>query len=253
MDCCLWFDKHRISKAQEISEHFDLAALRGYFLGGHLSEWLREHGGAEYADKLDRLDRRCSDLNRRLAEIFGHTVSAVSIFTGNAAEERTHSPFECSGSAYYGSGSFAGYMYGSGRLAGSFGGSGWLRLGSFYGGTGSWLGSYAYGSGGLMGGSFRRFSLWEWEWEWRSLGSFRQTGSFLGSYTGLFSGSFMGFGSYIFGSAAYLIGSFRRTAGQGHSSFCGSGFMTPDEYDRIMFECLHRCPLDCFGYGIHII
>lgn len=245
MDCCLWFDKHRISKAQEISEHFDLAALRGYFLGGHLSEWLREHGGAEYADKLDRLDRRCSDLNRKLAEIFGHTVSAEYIFTGNAAEECRNVPLGGSGSAY-GSGSFAWYMYGSG-------GSGWFGLGSFYGGTGSWLGSYAYGSGGLMGGSFRRFSLWEWEWEWRSHGSFRQSGSFRGSYSGLFSGSYMGFGSYIFGSAAYLIGSFRRTAGQGHSSFCGSSFMTPDEYDRIMFECLHRCPLDCFGYGIHII
>lgn len=246
MECCLWFDRHRISKAQEIAEHFDLAALRGYFLGGHLSEWLREHGGSEYADKLDRLDKRCSDLNRRLAEVFGQTVQEECIFTGNA-EGDGDVRFGC-GSAY--GGSFAGsFPIGAGGSFGLLGSFGW---GGSFGGKGSWLGGYAYGSGGFMG-SFGRFRLWEWEWEWRGFGSFRRAGSFRGSFSGLFSGSYMGFGSYIFGSGAYLIGSFRRAMGQGYGSFPMTGMLTPDEYDRIMYECLRRCPLDCFGYGIHII
>jgi hypothetical protein len=35
--------------------------------------------------------------------------------------------------------------------------------------------------------------------------------------------------------------------------FGSGGFITADEYDRIMYECLRKCPLNCYGYGIHIV
>jgi hypothetical protein len=112
------------------------------------------------------------------------------------------------------------------------------------------------GSGGLTALGSYRFSLWEWEWEWRFVGR----GSFRGSFGSL--GSLGSFGSYRFGSGSYLLGSFGSfpwgsfSGSFGAGSFGGfgsGGFITADEYDRIMYECLRKCPLDCYGYGIHIV
>ena len=237
MDCCLWFNRCRISDAAEIAENFDIAALRGYFLGGRLVEWLREHGGEAFADKLEKLDPASADLDVRLSRIFGmEPPDHREVFCGIPAAER----------GVHNAGSFAG----SGAVSSSYAaGSG--IYGSFL--SGSYSGSFLSGSySGSGSGSFRKFRLWEWEWEWRFGGSFR--GSFRG-------GSFA-FGSYVFGSGAYLLGSFsgsfgsftaKGSFGGAYGSFCGWNGMTAEEYDRIMYECLCKCPLDCFGYGIHII
>ena len=221
MDCCLWLNRKKISSAAEIVDNFDLAAVRGYFLGGSLSEWLREHGGTVYADRLDKLrtlDPQDPQLNDRLAEVFGVSAGAVTeVFCGNVPNN---------------------------------GGS---RCGSFGVFQGSGLG---IGSGGLTALGSYRFSLWEWEWEWRFAGR----GSFRGSF-GSF-GSLGSFGSYRFGSGSYLLGSFGSfpwgsfSGSFGAGSFGGfgsGGFITADEYDRIMYECLRKCPLNCYGYGIHIV
>ena len=255
MDCCLWFNRCRISDAAEIAENFDIAALRGYFLGGRLVEWLREHGGEAFADKLEKLDPASADLDARLSRVFGkEPPNHREVFCGiPAAEKKARNP-ENTGS-FAGSGAAGSFSLGSG-YAGSFAaGSG--RFGSFFYGSG-YYGSFLSGSySGSGSGSFRKFRLWDWEWEWRFGGSFR--------------GSFA-FGSYVFGSGAYLLGSFnggsfggafpgglfgsftaKGSFGGAYGSFCGWNGMTAEEYDRIMYECLRKCPLDCFGYGIHII
>ena len=231
MDCCLWLNRKKISSAAEIIDNFDLAAVRGYFLGGSLSEWLREHGGTVYADrlvKLRTLDPQDPQLNDRLAEVFGVSAGAVTeVFCGNVPDN--------GGSRCGSFGSFSG---------GFRGGSGSFNFGSYGVFQGSGLG---IGSGGLTALGSYRFSLWEWEWEWRFAGR----GSFRGS-----------FGSYRFGSGSYLLGSFVSfpwgsfSGSFGAGSFGGfgsSGFITADEYDRIMYECLRKCPLNCYGYGIHIV
>ena len=231
MDCCLWLNRKKISSAAEIIDNFDLAAVRGYFLGGSLSEWLREHGGTVYADRLDKLrtlDPQDPQLNDRLAEVFGVSAGAVTeVFCGNVPDN--------GGSRCVSFGSFSG---------GFRGGSGSFNFGSYGVFQGSGLG---IGSGGLTALGSYRFSLWEWEWEWRFAGR----GSFRGS-----------FGSYRFGSGSYLLGSFVSfpwgsfSGSFGAGSFGGfgsSGFITADEYDRIMYECLRKCPLNCYGYGIHIV
>lgn len=237
MDCCLWLNRKKISSAAEIIDNFDLAAVRGYFLGGRLSEWLREHGGTVYADRLDKLrtlDPQDPQLNDRLAEVFGVNAGAVTeVFCGNVPN------------------------YGGSRCGsfGSFSGGSWCGSGSFnFGSYGVFQGSgLGIGSGGLTALGSYRFSLWEWEWEWRFAGR----GSFRGSF-----GSLGSFGSYRFGSGSYLLGSFGSfpwgsfSGSFGAGSFGGfgsGGFITADEYDRIMYECLRKCPLDCYGYGIHIV
>lgn len=261
MDCCLWLNRKKISSAAEIIDNFDLAAVRGYFLGGSLSEWLREHGGTIYADRLEKLrtlDPQDPQLNDRLAEVFGVSAGAVTeVFCGNVPDNGA-----CAGNnggSRCGSfGSFSGgFRGGSGSFNfGSYGvfqGSG-LGIGSGgYAGSGTWV-----GSGGLTALGSYRFSLWEWEWEWRFAGR----GSFRGSF-----GSLGSFGSYRFGSGSYLPGSFGSFpwgsfsgsfgagsfGGFGSGGFGSGGFITADEYDRIMYECLRKCPLNCYGYGIHIV
>lgn len=261
MDCSLWFGRCRVNNASEIAEHFDMAALRGYFLGGSLSVWLREHGGEEQAAQVDLLDPADPELDSRLARIFGQAApEKQEVFCGGPAAVQgsaVHGLADgCSGSG----GSFGG---GSFPLGGSFGLSGSFGSGSF----GGSLGSFAGGSFGSysLGGNFR---LWEWEWEWRFGGSFRggsfRGGSFgggsfsVGSFAGLF-GSFGygSFGSYSGGGSYGGYGSY-----SGYGSYCGyfpggsfqnGFFISSDEYDRIMYEHLRRCPLNCFGYGIHLV
>lgn len=251
MDCCLWLNRKKISSAAEIIDSFDLAAVRGYFLGGSLSEWLREHNGEAYADILDQIDPSDEMLNDKLCRAFGITPSAVpEVFCGNSGV-----------TAAYQGGSFTGSYHAGSGLAGSFGGSGlaasysYGSFGSFgsYAGHGSYSGSgsfYGYGSGFGLLGSYR-FSLWEWEWEWR----FGRRGSFS-------LGSFGSVGSYRFGAGSYLLGAFGSFRGGSFpglygsfGSFCAGSFggVAADEYDRIMYECLRKCPLNCYGYGIHII
>lgn len=265
MDCCLWLNRKKISSAAEIIENFDLAAVRGYFLGGSLSEWLRDHDGAVYADRLDglkTLDPQDPQLNDRLAEAFGVSVGAVSeVFCGNAPDNGAYAGQD--GGSWCGSfgsfsgsfnfGSFGGFgSYGGFQGSGVFGGSG-LGIGS-----GGYAGSWFAGSGGLTALGSYRFSLWEWEWEWR----FARRGSFRGSFSAGSLGSLGSFGSYRFGSGSYLLGSFGSfprgsfSGSFGAGSFGGlgsGGFITADEYDRIMYECLRKCPLNCYGYGIHIV
>ncbi len=244
MDCSLWFGQCRIDRASEIAEHFDMASLRGYFLGGSLAEWLREHGGEEQAAKLEQIDPADPQLDNRLAEVFGRV---------NAPKNQ---PFVGSGCVCCGN------FSGSGEYYGSFGS--WTAWGSGFGGSFGSYGSGAiygfggYGSGSFAGGSltlgsFMRFRLWEWEWEWRFgsfYGSFGAGSLRLGSWSfgswsmGSFSGGISSFGG-SFGFGSYVMGSF--------PTGYGSLAMTADEYDRIMYECLRRCPLDIFGYGIHII
>lgn len=229
MNCSLWFGRCRVNNASEIAEHFDLASVRGYFLGGSLAEWLREHGGEQQAAELDALDPKDQALDQRLAEIFGQAPKAEKkVFTGTAA----------AGCCPVGAGYCSGSSF-SGSLSGSYFPGSFSRT--------SFSGSFGYGSGSFFSGSysvgsFGGFRMWEWEWEWRY-------SSFLGSFGGgswragsFFAGMFIG-GSF---SGSFRTGSF---PGTGY----GSRFITADEYDRIMYETLRRCPLDCFGYGIHIV
>ncbi len=236
MDCSLWFGRCMVNSASEIAEHFDMASLRGYFLGGSLEEWLREHGGEEQADRVSALDPKDPALDRRLAEIFGQ------------ADAEKNEVFRGDGAGYA-----APAVSGSGWNRGSYSvGSGAAGYGSYFTG-----GSYAvgYGSYGSAVGSFGGFRLWEWEWEWRFgsfAGSFRNSSWRGGSFAG---GSFLG-GSFGFGSLSGWLGSFAGSFGWGSFAFPmanGSCFITADEYDRIMYLTLRRCPLDCFGYGIHIV
>lgn len=248
MECALWLNKHKIYSADEIHEYPDIAALRGYYLGGSLEKWLREHNGEAYADKLAELDGD-EDINKALAEIFGASCAPMIEMRGELSEMELPQCLPFSGA--YGSapcGSFGSYRFGS------------LRIGSFHEWEWEWL--FRLGSfGSYRLGSFRIGSFHEWEWEWLfrlgAFGSYR-LGSFrLGSFHEwewewlLGSGSFGSYrlGSYRFGS----FGSYKGFPLDGAYDLRDNFLSRMDEYDRIMFFNLVNCPLNRFGYGIHNI
>ncbi len=276
MDCAIWLNRRKIFSADEISANFDIAAIRGYFLGGSLINWLNAHGGREYAIALAEVTPSDPALNDKLTYIFTQKNCEIPVHKADENLIRTIDLLKggepVTGSAQSVCGSYP---------EGSFGHS------SFTQGSGSYLlnyGSFCYGSFSYGSfGSFRR--TWEWEWEWR-FGSFR-SGSFRyggGSGTYLLGSFSYNFGSYrgAYGSFAYNAGSFRGGS-FGYSNFMGGSFrgMTlgsfpfdisygmgsyrgvpvggsfraigSDEYDEIMYRTLNICPLNRFGYGIHLI
>ncbi len=236
MNCALWLNKKKVLKACEIAENLDIASLRGYFLAGSLVKWLKEHGGEEYAQKLEKLSADDERLNEKLAEIFGGKPLPVKTFGSSGGETEQESRPEYPSSTPHGSFEFISYGSGSfsytqftsygnlwelfrnfGSLFGSF------KFGSFKGFSEwewEWLfrlfsqnyGSFRYGSFG----SFAGFSEWEWEWLFRlfsqNYGSF-QYGSF-GSFAGfsewewewLFRLFSQGYGSFRYGSFGSFAG-----------------------------------------------
>ena len=219
MNCSLWINGKKVSSADEIIENYDAASVRGYFLGGCLCRWLRCHGGEEIAQRLERIDPSLGGerLNDALAIAFGQKKCTAPT---HKSDERLIRAVDALRGGSIPSSAF-------GSFKGSFGSFG-----------GSWLGRYGSGTSFRFGsGSY--IHRWEWEWEYQ-LGSFSK-GSFSTNSFKLTVGSYKGFGSFV-------NGSFRGILSQN-----GSFVMTADEYDEIMYRCLGMCPLNRYGYGIHLI
>lgn len=246
VDCSLWLNRKKINTAAQIPDNLDVASLRGYFLAGSLVEWLYEHGGEEYAEKLSALDHNDKCLNEKIARIFNGTPLASKPLDGVCDKKtgdervplRAESSFKMPNSFRFTNlSSFSSYGFGS-RGVTSF----------------SEFASFLAYLRGMRGGSFAvtsffstSFSEHEWEWLWE----------FLRGYS---SGSFV---STSFSASSFLPSSFLSLWGniemnfsdlQGEwGSFDKWKLLGIDEYDFIMFKTLMICPLDRFGYGIHII
>lgn len=290
MDCALWLNRRKIFSADEISAYFDIAAIRGYFLGGSLCTWLAEHGGEMYIDALSALDPADPCLNDRLTEIFTQKKNTVPVHRAdeqliNAVDHFRNGEAPaaisetCSYNGSFNSNSTAGSSFANAMGFGSFKyGSFGFNFGSFankYGSFRNVLNYSSFGYGSYNYGSFSRssFRLWEWEWDWRwYLGSFR-SGSFrYGSFSGVAGAGSYRLGSFNYGSFAHGSFNYRQfgqgsfgfgfSQWQGFGSHRGTAFsgtsgsypmLSSDEYDEIMYRTLGICPLDRFGYGIHLI
>lgn len=283
MDCSLWLNRKKIASAAQIPDNLDVASLRGYFLAGSLIEWLEDHGGKEYAARLAELSRDDPSLNEKIAEIFGGAPIPSRPLDGadpQPLSDITSCDTRCS---YEVSGSFGSINSSFGTLNSYLG---FLNVSSFLaymsGGYGS-FGISVFGSGS----SFE----WEWEWLWEHLGgsftfsslsetSFSRWEWLLRLLRGYSGGSFVsasfsetsfslwewllrllrGHSGGSFTSASFSETSFSRWEQlfEMFGSFPGGSFSEKipfemDEYDFIMLKTLMICPLDRFGYGIHII
>ncbi len=224
----------KIYNIRELRESFDTNAVTAYYCGGGLWSWLTELGENEILARLGKIDSK-GDIGGQLEFIFG-----VRPEPPEPLPENTYNPTDSRGNAP----SALPSSYRGNFKRGSF------RKGSFHKGSfkkGSFTkGGLLKGSfqKGLQGGSFRK-------------GSFRKGSFVLTSYKGAFAkGSFVK-GSFKRGS--FSKGSFRS------GSFTGGSFMngvyyccengvviTEKEYRRTMIN-LSSCPLNEYGYGIHLV
>lgn len=256
MDCALWLNRRKIYTAAEIQGNLDVASLRGYLLGGALIEWLNEHGGKRYANKLAKLSPDDEKLNEKIAAVFGTRPSPFKELNGSdtGVDFPVFGDQSGTSSAVIGSMLLSSYPIGH---EGSYNYAALSSFGSFadnsytFGSNISWEQwlSALFGGGSFSLNSFTFtsgvFHEWEWEWLYRLLFGY-----------GSFSAGSFAFGSFILESLLKLFRS--RFGSFGGSGSFGSLFPAPDalpfdEYDLIMLKTLADCPLDRFGYGIHNI
>ncbi|MGN0678287.1 MAG: hypothetical protein ACI4JS_01360 [Oscillospiraceae bacterium] len=243
MDCSLWLNRKKINSAAQISDNLDVASLRGYFLAGSLIEWLEEHGGEKYAASLSKLSHDDPALNEKIVGIFNGNPLPVKQLDGTSPKKNTSAKVQnvsgvsgCVGSFKMpNSFKFTNSSFAAGSYSGSF------EFGSFLAYLSGRFGSFNITS--FFGTSF---SEWEWEWLWEYLRGY-SSGSFVSSSFSLTSFPMTSFSQW---ERFYEI--FGDFSGD-WSSFTGTIPFGMDEYDFIMFKTLMICPLDRFGYGIHII
>ena len=231
MKCALWLNRRRVFSAEEIPASFDLASLRGYFLAGSLVPWLEDNGGAAFAEKLRGLSADDAALNARLTEVFCGVLPKPA--GPSQLVKPTQAPF-VGNNAMAVSAQGGACSFGGSGVFGSFGGS-WGNLTSYKGfGSMSWE-RWGSALGGSLGGS------------WGNLTSYKGFGSMSLEHWGSAGGSFGG--SFAFDR---FLARWERVLRweQPRGSFA---MLLEDEYDRILMLTLAKCPLDRYGYGIHVL
>jgi cytosine/uracil/thiamine/allantoin permease len=125
-NCCLWLNGVKIRHAEDIKHNFDIASLRGYFMGGSLVAWLYANGGSEEALRLEKTQGQ-AELNKRLEFTFG----LINEIPAGMPSEANFPPWRGGGEAagVVSAGSHFGLPY---PTSGSFG-----SFGSFGSGSGS--------------------------------------------------------------------------------------------------------------------
>lgn len=213
---CLWLNGKKVFDLKQLKEAFDPKALELYCLGGGLVRWLDDCGETEIADKVKNIDQN-SDIPLQLAGIFGVEYDLPQ-----------ETPKECASDEQlsFGSSSF---------LPSSF------EIGSFL--TSFELNSFGGIYTSFLIGSF----MHEYEYEFES-GSFASGSFSLGS----FSSESFAYGSSSFGS--FSSGSFSLSSF--HLSDLGSLSLNPLKpltAEQKVHINLSSCPMNRYGYGIHLV
>lgn len=210
---CLWLNGKRITDAGDIPSNYDSGALCGYFLGGSLGKWLRAVGANVLAERVDGIDAN-GDAEAQLAVIFGQTQPEE--FIPQIAVNADNKRTEAGSS--FASGSFSAGSFtlpGEKNIFGSFGS---ITVANATVGSFAFLGSFTFGS-------------------FNSFGSF-------------------GFGSFTAGS--FSSGSFTQPDFTANGGYPLSSFHYKQKDAELSAQekfraNLSSCPLNRFGYGIHLI
>ena len=255
---CLWLNGKKVYTLQQLRASFDAEAVGLYCLGGGLARWLKDCGEQAAAEKVEQIDLS-KNISRQLAEIFGVDLPET--------EEQPYEPLTAAKTpAFTAGGSFGISLTSLPETS--------LSLGSFELSlsTSSFAFSNAYTS--FFTTSFLTTSFtagYEHEYEYGS-GSFTTSSfslyqtSFSAETAGLFSSGSFAFGSFSLGSFIFEHGSFPLVSGSFPltlSSFspelaetapAPNPENTPPMTPQQKFELnLSSCPLNRYGYGIHLV
>lgn len=253
---CLWLNGKKVYTLQQLRAFFDAEAVGHYCLGGGLARWLKDCGEQAAAEKVEHIDLS-KNISRQLAEIFGVDLPET--------EEQPYEPLPTAKApAFTAGGSFG--ISPSSLPETSF------SIGSFETSfsTSSFNFSAAYTSfftTSFLTTSFT--STYEYEYESNSFTtnsfSLYQT-SFSAETAGSLNFGSFGSGSFSLGSFTFEQSSF--TLGSGSFPLTLSSFSpksaetalapntenTPTMTPQQKFELnISSCPLNRYGYGIHLV
>lgn len=258
---CLWLNGKKISTLDELKKNYEPSGVEMYFLGGSLTRWLELCGETEIAEKIKNLDP-FGDIKYELAKIFGYdlpqkieknktSIPLTDFKNQNRdTEKQSKKDIPVFSSFYHDipNNSFSGkadsfFESSSYKLMPSS-----LNYSSFFSKT-----FFSSGSYNFLSTSFSVSSFHEFEFEFKANSSF-SAGSF---------GSFLT-GSESFVCASFLPGSFKCQNNTDKKEFkdeiiiegkkeCNTNEEKPMSDEEKIRLNLSACPLNRFGYGIHLI
>lgn len=287
----LWISGKKVYDLNQLKENFDLESVELYCCGGGLVRWLRQCGENEIADKIEKLNTSF-DLSEQLAEIFGQPKPVKTDLTDMTlvpdAPEK-NKDFNTSFTAKILQSENGSFMTGekndsfnselsfpSSYEISSFGVSS-FETASVYTGSSAALStsfslnsssfslettSFSLSSFNLTSTSFMTSSFHEFEYEYETGGSFS-----------ILSGSFA-LGSFKAYAGSFTDTSFINTVSSFNPELHSIGTVTSDESENGSFDRentnieantpqlsptekiiqnITACPLNRFGYGLHLI
>ena len=261
---CLWLNGKKVYTLQQLRASFDVEAVGLYCLGGGLTRWLKDCGERDAAEKVEHIDFS-KNLSRQLAEIFGVDLPEKEVQAYEPAPITKAPVFTAGGSFGISPSSLPETSFFTSSFGSSFNTSS-FNFSNIY--TSFFITSfltssyeYEYESGSFTNSSFSLYrSSFSAETAFLS-GSF----TFASTSFSLFSSSFASeYGSFILEYGSFTPGSFRLTL----SSFSPESVETAPsaaptsapEKELISltpqqkFELnISSCPLNRYGYGIHLI
>lgn len=290
---CLWIGGKKVYDLKQLKENFDYDSVEIYCLGGGLARWLRQCGEVETAEKIEEINPSSDlseqlaeifDQPNPIKKLSFYTDSAC--ITPEISKGKLSSSFAAS-DVLSDNGSFAtdrkadsfhlDFSFPSSYEISSFGGSSFEAATVYTGSSAALSTSFSLESSSFAATSFSFIStsfnfittsfltssFHEFEYEFETGGSFAVLG---GSY------SLGSFGAYISGSFANT--SFISTTSNFKAENTSSGVLTygesnADKIDREnadseitapqlspsekILQNITACPLNRFGYGIHLI
>ncbi len=215
-NCCLWINGKKISEAKDIKENFNIADVRGYFLGGRLAEWLYEHGADDKARMIESIDKN-SNPDKALYDIFCAEYVMPQYHKGNSAPCRKNDSIVSSAVNSFATGSF--------KMNSSY------KVSSF---------RSSFNNNNNNNNNRGSFAITSF-----NITSFRLTSFNFGSFT---------FGSFRAGS--FKAGSFSldKLLAEKGGSFSYDEFVNCCGFDeKQLLVYFTSEPLNRYGYGIHLI
>lgn len=251
---CLWLNGKKVYTLQQLRASFDAEAVELYCLGGGLSRWLRDCGEQDTARKVEQIDLSRS-VSRQLADIFGVElpeteeqayVPATTAKSPFPAADRSFAvpPSSFSDTSFFTT-SFDTTSFSFSQAYTSFFTTSFLTTSFGY----EHEHEYEYESGSFAANSFS-LSLNSFSAETAFLTGSFALGSFtLGSFTLEYGFFPIGSGSFHLALSSFSPKSLESTSTESTAEK-GSTPLTPQQ----KFELnLSSCPLNRYGYGIHII
>ena len=261
---CLWLNGNKVYTLQQLRSYYDAEAVELYCLGGGLARWLKDCGEQETAEKVEHIDLSQS-ISRQLAEIFGVVIPEK--------EEQEYKPAPAQSLPHPSSGSFSlPSSFLDTSLSSSFDTSS-FALSNVYTSffttsflttsfTGGYEHEYEYESSSFVANSFSLYS-----------GSFSAetaflTGSFafdttsfsLGSFTSEYGSFSFEYSSFTPSSASFhlTLSSFSPKSAEAASGPAQTAPAPDQEQPPLTpqqkFELnISSCPLNRYGYGLHLI